>query len=180
MSASPIGCLGQAHFPFLCSLRSFIQVTLLFAVWFGVRRAPLHACVGLEVESPSFRGALICAADIFGFIHEPRPDWTIPSGWVVGYLAHVVLPTWSWRNSVPSIHMRCRRTASLRAAATTARRRPLVRIRRMPKSWSAIPPLLAWVVHSLPHVECAYISVSGLWDATCHSANEKEFKLAPL
>lgn len=42
--------------------------------------APLHACVGLEVESPAFRRASSCAADIFGFVHEPRPDWTIPSG----------------------------------------------------------------------------------------------------
>ena len=90
MSPSLIGCLGQAHFPFLCDLRSFIRVTLLFAVWFGVRRAPLHACVGLAVESPAFRRASSCAADIFGFIHEPRPDWTIPSGWLSGFLGHAV------------------------------------------------------------------------------------------
>ena len=41
---------------------------------------PLHACVELEVGSPVFRRDSSCAADIFGFAHEPRPDWTIPSG----------------------------------------------------------------------------------------------------
>ena len=80
MTASLIGCPGQAHFLSVYDQGSHIRVTLLFAVWFGVRSAPLHACVGMEVESPAFRRASSCAADIFGFIHEPRPDWTIPSG----------------------------------------------------------------------------------------------------
>lgn len=39
------------------------------------------------------------------------------------------------RNSVPSAHMRCRTTASLRATATMARRRPLVFISRMPQAF---------------------------------------------
>lgn len=39
------------------------------------------------------------------------------------------------RNSVPSAHMRCRTTASLRATATMARRRPLAFISRMPQAF---------------------------------------------
>ena len=81
MTASLIGCLGQARFPFLNDLGSLIRVTLLFAVCFGVRKAPLHACVGSVVESPASRRASSYAADIFVFIHKPRPDWTIPSDW---------------------------------------------------------------------------------------------------
>jgi len=79
-AASLIGCLGQAHFLSFIQQGSFIRVTLLFAVCFGVRRAPLHACVGMVVESPAFRRASICAADIFGFIHTPRPDERSRSG----------------------------------------------------------------------------------------------------
>src|SRR5262249_30782649 len=40
-------------------------------------------------------------------------------------------------NSVPSIHIRCRRTASLRATATLALRRPLRLASLMPQAFSA-------------------------------------------
>jgi len=78
--ASLIGCLGQALFPCFfwvivahpghASLRSLIDAVM----------APLHAYVGLAVESPAFRRASNCAADIFGFIHKPRPVRTFPLG----------------------------------------------------------------------------------------------------
>ena len=51
-------------------------------------------------------------------------------------LNHLMPSTPSKRNSVLSIHIRCSRTASLRATATTARRRPFVRINRMPHDFS--------------------------------------------
>ena len=80
MSASLIGCLGQAHFPSFfwvivthpghASLRSLVDAVV----------APLHACVGLVVESLALRRASSCAADIFGFIHKPRPVRTTPLG----------------------------------------------------------------------------------------------------
>ncbi len=80
MAASLIGCLGQAHFPFLfwglaahpghASLRSLVDAVM----------APLHACVGLVVESLALRRASSGAAAIFGFIHKPRPVRTTPSG----------------------------------------------------------------------------------------------------
>lgn len=72
-SASLIGCLGQARFPFSSGSLSLIRVTLLFAVWFDALVASLHACVVSDVESPALRRASRCAADLFGFIHAPRP-----------------------------------------------------------------------------------------------------------
>ena len=61
---------------------SFVRLKPLFAVWFGLKIAPLHPCFGMEVESPAFRRASSCAADLFDFVYKLRPDWTIPSGWV--------------------------------------------------------------------------------------------------
>jgi hypothetical protein len=72
MPVSLIGCLGQAHFPFSwiivthpghASLRSLIDDLM----------SPLHACVGLAVESLALGRASRYAAAIFGFIHRPRP-----------------------------------------------------------------------------------------------------------
>ncbi len=73
MSASLIGCLGQARFPCLfwvivthpghASLRSLVDAMT----------APLHAYVGSDVESLALRRTSLGAADIFGIIHEPRP-----------------------------------------------------------------------------------------------------------
>lgn len=51
-------------------------------------------------------------------------------------LSHLIPSNPSKRNSVFSIHIRCSRTASLRATATTARRRPFVRINRMPHDFN--------------------------------------------
>ncbi len=72
-AASLIGRLGQAHFPLFlwiivthpghASLRSLVDAVM----------APLHACVGLVVESLVLGRASRCAAAIFGFFHRPRP-----------------------------------------------------------------------------------------------------------
>jgi len=62
-----------------------IRVTLLFAVWVMPGGASLHACVGLVVESLAFGRASRCAADIFGFFHEPRPVRTTPFALVLSY-----------------------------------------------------------------------------------------------
>ena len=140
MSASLIGSIGQALFllssgPFThpghASLRSLN----------GSCKEPLHACVGLAVGSLAFGRTSICAAVIYGFIHRPRPVRTTPSGLVVASLDHAVPSTWSERNSVPSTHIRCRRTAILRATATVARLRPLVRVSRMPHDFNDDPAL---------------------------------------
>jgi len=52
------------------SLRSLVDTVM----------APLHACVGLAVESLALRRASSCATDIFAFIHEPRPVRTTLPG----------------------------------------------------------------------------------------------------
>jgi hypothetical protein len=78
-AASLIGYLGQALVLVCFGSLSLIRVTLLFAVWFDVRMASLQAYVGSAVESPAFRRASRCTADIFGFFHEPRP---VPPGGV--------------------------------------------------------------------------------------------------
>ncbi|WP_211314303.1 hypothetical protein, partial [Celeribacter halophilus] len=72
-AASLIGRLGQAHFPLFlwiivthpghATLRSLVDAVM----------APLHACVGLVVESLVLGRASRCAAAIFGFFHRPRP-----------------------------------------------------------------------------------------------------------
>lgn len=68
-------------------------VHLSFPYGLEFERAPLHACFGLAVRSPAFQLASSCAADSFGFIRNPRPDWTIPSGLAFGYLDHAVPPS---------------------------------------------------------------------------------------
>jgi len=142
MSASLIGRLGQARFSFFfwvivthpghASLRSLVDAQV----------APLHACVGLAVESPALRRASSCAADIFGFIHEPRPVRDDPVQIYVWCSGHAKPSTVSERNSVPSAHMRWSRTANLRATATMARRRPFVRINRMPQDLICDPAIV--------------------------------------
>ena len=69
MSPSLIGFRGQARFPYFlrvmvthlghASLRSLVDAV----------RAPLHAYVGLDVESLALRRASLGAADIFGFFY---------------------------------------------------------------------------------------------------------------
>ena len=94
-SASLIGCLGQARFPSFfwviiahpghASLRSLIDALM----------APLHAYVGSAVKSLAFGRASSCAADLFGFIHEPRPVRDDPVRIGGRALVHAVPPTWS-------------------------------------------------------------------------------------
>ncbi len=106
MAASLIGCLGQALFPCLlwvivahpghASLRSLFDAVM----------TPLHAYVGLAVESLAFRRASSGAAVILGFIyyltgHVDMPEMARTSSgegrprqdWVVGVLDHAVSPT---------------------------------------------------------------------------------------
>ena len=93
MSPSLIGCLGQARFPYLfwvivthpghASLRSLVDAVL----------APLHAYVGSDVESLALGRASSCAADIFGFFHEPRPVRDDPVRFGGGVLDHALPPT---------------------------------------------------------------------------------------
>ena len=134
MAASLIGRLGQAHFPLFlwiivthpghASLRSLVDAVM----------APLHACVGLVVESLALGRASRCAAAIFGFFHRPRPVRDDPVRLSRGGgSGHAVPSTPAGRNSVPSAHILCSRTANFLATATTARRRPLVRTSRMPQ-----------------------------------------------
>ena len=85
MTASLIGCLGQARFPSFfwvivthpghASLRSLVDAM----------KAPLHAYVGSAVESLALRRASLCAAAISGFFHEPRPvrDDPVRIWWLV-------------------------------------------------------------------------------------------------
>ena len=95
MTASLIGYLGQAHFPLFnramvthpghASLRSLVDAVM----------APLHAYVGSDVESLALRRASRCAADTFGFLHEPRPVRDDPVRFGGGVLDHALPPTWS-------------------------------------------------------------------------------------
>jgi hypothetical protein len=95
MTVSLIGCLGQAHFPFFfwvivthpghASLRSLFDAVM----------APLHAYVGSDVESLAKGRASRCAADTFGFLHEPRPVRDDPVRIGGGVLDQALPPTWS-------------------------------------------------------------------------------------
>ena len=95
MAASLIGCLGQAHFP------SFFWVLVTHPGHASLRSlggavmAPLHACVGLAVESLALRRALRCAAAIFGFFHRPRPVRDDPVRIGGRLLVYAAPPTWS-------------------------------------------------------------------------------------
>ena len=67
--------------------------------------------------------------------HRPRRD--VPVGVRdVACLVHATASSEPQRNSVPSIHMRCKMTASFRATAITARRRPRVLASRTPQALS--------------------------------------------
>lgn len=75
------------------------------------------------------------AGDIFGFIHPVvRVGRSGRGSCELGCLGHAAASD-PRRKSEPSTHMRCRTTAILRATATTARRRPLVFIRRTPQAF---------------------------------------------
>ena len=95
MTASLIGCLGQARFPCFfgvmvthpghASLRSLVDAMM----------APLQAYVGSEVESLAQRRASSGAAAIFGFFHEPRPVRDDPVRFSIRRLDHAVPSTGS-------------------------------------------------------------------------------------
>ena len=140
-SASLIGRLGQARFPCRLGFLPLIRGTLLFAVWLVPRGASLHACVGLVVESLALRRAWWRSRH---FRLHPRTSSgeDDPVQIDVGRSDHAMPSTFSGRNSEPSAHMRWSRTASLRATATTARRRPLVRIKRMPQDLICDPVMV--------------------------------------
>ena len=109
-------------------------VTLLFAVGYG-HNGRLIRC--MHVSDWSWSASLldvlnVGTAVIIGVIHGPRPSWTIPPD-RVEVLSHVLTSIPVKRNSVPSTHIRCRMTASLRANATVARRRPLFFTSRIPQ-----------------------------------------------
>ncbi len=102
--ASLIGYLGQARFP------SFFRVTATHPGHASLRSlvdalvAPLKAYVGLAVESPAFRCASSCAADIFGFIsylagHVYMPERARTSS---GEDDPVRLGVWRFRSCRPS------------------------------------------------------------------------------
>jgi len=75
-SSSFLLLIWHRSYPGHASLRSLI----------GAYASPLHTCVGLVAESLALFRASRCAAAIFGFIHRPRPERTIPFGRVLGWL----------------------------------------------------------------------------------------------
>jgi len=70
--------------------------------------------------------------DIYGLFHVPRPDWDEPGVWCL--LDHAAT---SILNGVFVTHIRCKMTASFRATATRARRRPFFWTSRSPQLFSA-------------------------------------------
>ena len=128
-----MGGLVKLFFPLLLFIRSrLIRVTLLFAVLLIHLGIAARMC-RIGSGEPRFPTRFpSCAAVIFGFFHEPRPVRTIPFRFCVSGLTHAFTSTFSERNSVPSAHIRCNKTANFRATATIARRRPFVRIKRIP------------------------------------------------
>ena len=137
MSASLIGYESQAPF--------------LRPVWFRLRvghaslrsrsphEAALQALVGVVWRALLMDALERGAADISGFIQTlvhaaDDPVGIEGSGGNWCYAVAASFPHW---NLEPSIHMRCMMTASLRATATRARRRPFVLCNRMPQAFRA-------------------------------------------
>jgi len=79
MQAQGKGNGGFSNWVFGSSSLSFFRVIVTHPGHASLRSlvdammAPLHAYVGSDVESLALRRASRCAADIFGFFHEPRP-----------------------------------------------------------------------------------------------------------
>ncbi len=97
-------------------------VTLLYAVGRG---ACWHAAgIGRKVRTSHALGRARSAADICGFIQDHRPHSQRRNEFAESAtgLAHAAPCRRAARKSVPSTHIRCRITASLRATAMTARR----------------------------------------------------------
>ncbi len=147
MSASLIGHVSQAPmFLFLshcqksslCGSRFFPQSNLHFKT--------LHALVRRS-ESLAFGRVVKNAADIYGFIQTsstpPVRERTFPFGnRRFESLTHVFAPSVPHWKSLPSTHIRCRITASLRDTATRARFLPLVFINPIPHAFSDDHPVV--------------------------------------
>ena len=114
---------------------SFTRVTLLFAVWWPSFERAAARMHGIRVWRASLLDAFWGAADFFGFIHPVvRVGRSGKDRGELGRSGHATASD-PRRKSEPSIHMRCRTTAILRATATIARRRPLVFISRTPQAF---------------------------------------------
>jgi len=88
---------------------------------------------GIRVWRASLLVALE-AQETFPASSIPSSAWDDPAeDRELGWLSHAAASD-PRRKSEPSIHMRCRTAAILRATATTARRRPLVFISRTPQA----------------------------------------------
>ena len=118
---------------------SIAWVTLLSAVACAVMaRRCTHRSDG--VESLAFQRALTAQQTFTASSRPSSTRWTLPLG-AEGVSRHAFAPSVPQRNSSPLIHMRCRMTASLRATATTALRRPLLFISFMPQALSDDHPI---------------------------------------
>jgi len=97
---------------------------------------PLHALVGRSGE-PCFWTRLMRSSRLR--LHPDHRSHLDALTSVLGLdvdRPHAGVATAPQRNSDPSIHMRCRITASLRATAMTARRWPRVLARRTPQAFN--------------------------------------------
>ena len=138
MSASLIGHVSQAPFVFVIGPVGFVTawVTLLYAV--GLRGCGAASIGRRGLESLAFGRASIGAQQTFAA--SSRPSSTRgrsrrgSQANDRGYTVATSFPHW---NVEPSIHMRCMMTASLRAIATSVRRRPLVLCSRRPQALRA-------------------------------------------
>ena len=101
-----------------------------------INRGTLHALVG-QAWRASLLGALGAQQSVAASSRPSSTLRTLPVGSVlVSGLHHAVASIEPQRKSVPSIHILCRMTASLRATATTARRCPRLFSSRLPQALS--------------------------------------------
>ena len=113
-------------------------VTLLFVVS-TVRCVSAATSIGrIGLESLALGRALKMRSRHLRLHPDPRPRRRTVSSRTGGSLSsgHEAASGSVNENGVPSIHMRCRITASLRAMATSARLRPFERARRAPHAFS--------------------------------------------
>lgn len=101
-----------------------------------INHGTLHALVG-QAWRASLLGALEAQQSVAASSRPSSTLRTLPVGSVLVYgLHHAVASIEPQRKSVPSIHILCRMTASLRATATTARRCPRLFSSRLPQALS--------------------------------------------
>lgn len=142
MSASLIGRLGQARFPSLVGITfahpGHASLRSLFDAAWGIAARMCRIGCGeprlgtrFSMRSRHFRLDPRTSSGE----DDPARFWCLA-------LDHAMPSTFCERNSVPSAHMRWSRTASLRATVTTARRRPLVRINRIPHDLICDPAMV--------------------------------------